>query len=90
MFGLKSERSNHLNMEVRWHNNLNYLYYLMIAKKKYYIQEVEKMLGVNRKTLFVWESTGKVPKAKREPMSNYRYWSEADIKKLKRIIRVES
>ena len=58
----------------------------MKPKKKYYIQEVEKMLGVNRKTLFVWESASKVPKAKREPMSNYRYWLESDIKKLKRII----
>ena len=58
----------------------------MISKKKHYIQEVEKMLGVNRKTLFVWESLGKVPKARREPMSNYRYWSSLDIKKLKNLI----
>lgn len=62
----------------------------MTRDKKYYVQEVEKMLGVNRKTLFVWESLGKVPKARREPMSNYRYWSEADINKLKRIIRGKS
>lgn len=47
---------------------------------------MEKILGVNRKTLFAWEALGKVPKAKREPMSNYRYWLDSDIKKLKLII----
>jgi len=55
-------------------------------KKKYYIQDVEKALGVNRKTLFAWEALGKVPKAKREPMSNYRYWLDSDVKKLRSII----
>lgn len=46
---------------------------------KLYIEFVETMLGVNRKTLFYWERTGKIPKAKREPMSNYRYWSPSDL-----------
>lgn len=55
-------------------------------KKKYYIQDVEKALKVNRKTLFAWEALGKVPKAKREPMSNYRYWLDSDVKKLRSII----
>ena len=59
----------------------------MAAKiRKYHIKDVEKMLGVKRKTLFAWESSGKVPKAKREPMSNYRYWLDGDLKRLKRII----
>lgn len=55
-------------------------------KKKYYIKDVEEKLGVNRKTLFAWEALRKVPKAKREPMSNYRYWSDSDIRKLKNLI----
>ncbi|MFH1779507.1 MAG: MerR family transcriptional regulator [Candidatus Omnitrophota bacterium] len=54
-------------------------------KKKYFIKDLEKILGVKRKTYFYWERTGKVLKAKRTPMGNYRYWTDEDIKKLKRI-----
>ena len=56
-------------------------------KKKYYIKDLENTLGVGRKTYFYWEKTGKVPKAKRTPMGNYRYWYDEDIKKLKKITR---
>ncbi|MFC1621603.1 MerR family transcriptional regulator [Candidatus Omnitrophota bacterium] len=55
-------------------------------KDKYYIKDLEKALGVKRKTYFYWEKKGKVPIAKRTPMGNYRYWTSKDIKKLKRII----
>ena len=55
-------------------------------KNKYFIQDLEKLLGVNRKTYFYWEKTGKVPKAKRTPMGNYRYWAKEDIDKLKKLI----
>lgn len=55
-------------------------------KKQYFVRDLERVLGVKRKTYFYWEKTGKVPKAKRTPMGNYRYWTEADIKRLKKII----
>ena len=55
-------------------------------QKLYKISDVEKMLSVNRKTLFYWEKVGKIPPAKREVMSNYRYWTEADLDKIKKII----
>ena len=45
-------------------------------KKQYYIKDLEKILGVKRKTYFYWEKMGKVSKAKRDPMSNYRYWTD--------------
>ncbi len=54
--------------------------------KKYFIKDLEHKLGIKRKTYFYWEKTGKVPKAKRTPMGNYRYWTEEDIKKLKKLI----
>jgi len=54
-------------------------------RKKYFIRDLEKELGVKRATYFYWEKQGKVPKAKRTPMGNYRYWIEEDIKKLKKI-----
>ncbi len=58
-------------------------------KEKYFIKDLEQILGVHRKTFFYWEKAGKVPQAKRTPMGNYRYWTNDDIKKIKRIIKGE-
>lgn len=54
---------------------------------KLYIRDAEKYLGIYRKKLFYWESTGKIPRAKRELMSNYRYWTESELKEIKQIIK---
>ena len=53
--------------------------------KYYYIRDLEKILGVGRKTYFYWERVGKVPMARRTTMGNYRYWTQKDIKMLKKI-----
>jgi len=53
--------------------------------KKYFIKDIEGILGIHRKTFFYWEKTGKVPEAKRTPMGNYRYWTDEDIKELRKI-----
>jgi len=53
--------------------------------KIYYIKDLEKALGVKRKTFYYWEKMGKIPKAKRTPMGSYRYWTDKDIEKLKKI-----
>lgn len=54
-------------------------------EKRYYLDEVIKILGIPRSTYYNWEREGKIPKPKRDPMSNYRYWTDADLKKLKKI-----
>lgn len=54
-------------------------------EKRYQIKDVERILNVTRRTYYRWEEDGKIPKAKRDPMSNQRYWTEEDIKKLKKI-----
>ncbi len=54
-------------------------------EKRYLIKDIINALGICRKTYYNWESTGKIPKPKREPMSGYRYWTEDDMKKLKKI-----
>ena len=56
-------------------------------KKKYYIKEVERYLGVYREKLFYWERRGKIPIARRETMSGYRYWTLIELKKIRNIIR---
>ncbi|MCB9800475.1 MAG: MerR family transcriptional regulator [Candidatus Omnitrophica bacterium] len=56
-------------------------------KKHYSIKDVAKILGVSTRTLLNWENAKKIPQAKRDPMNNYRYYSEQDINKLKKITR---
>jgi len=57
----------------------------MEKKKRYYIQDIEKILRITRRTYYNWEALEKIPLAKRDPMSRYRYWTEEDIKRLKKI-----
>lgn len=57
----------------------------MCMKKRYRIEDVEKIFCITRKTYYNWEKAGKVPKAKRDPMNRYRYWEDEDIAKLKKI-----
>ncbi len=56
-------------------------------EKKYFMKDLEKLLGVSRLNIIYWEKTGKIPKAKRTPMGNYRYWSKDDIEKIKQLLR---
>ena len=49
------------------------------------MQEVAKILGITTRSLYNWEKAGKIPKPSRDPMSNYRIYSEQDLKKLKKI-----
>jgi len=53
--------------------------------RRYLIKDVIKILNISRKTLYLWEEKKKIPKAKRDPMSRYRYWDKNDIDKLKKI-----
>jgi DNA-binding transcriptional MerR regulator len=50
-------------------------------------QEAANILGVYKRTLFNWESAGKIPKAKRDPMNNYRYYTKEDIVHLKKMTK---
>ncbi len=54
--------------------------------RNYRISEVIKALGICRKTYYVWENASKIPKPKREPISGYRFWTEEDLKRLKKIV----
>lgn len=56
----------------------------MNKNNRYSAQKVAEALGIYKRTLFNWEAAGKIPKAKRDPMNNYRYYTGQDIKILKR------
>ena len=49
------------------------------------IGDLEKKLHINRRTYYRWEAAGKISKAKRDPMSKQRFWTEADIQKFKKV-----
>jgi len=55
----------------------------MSTQKFYTVKDVADILGVTRRTLFNWEKEGKIPPARREPISNYRIFTEQDIEQLK-------
>jgi len=57
----------------------------IIMQKRYHISDIIKTLGISRKTYYLWEEAKKIPKARRDPMSKYRYWTEKDIKRLRKI-----
>ncbi len=57
----------------------------MKNKKFYTTNEVCNILGIVKNTLFNWESAGKIPKARRDPMNNYRVYTGKEVKKLKKI-----
>jgi len=52
------------------------------------VMEAAKILGVNPETLRRWDRAGKL-KAKRNPMNNYRLYSDKDIESLKKQIAGE-
>ena len=54
---------------------------------RYTSQQVAEILGIYKRTLFNWEATEKIPKAKRDPMNNYRYYTKEDVILLKKITK---
>lgn len=54
---------------------------------RYTSQQVANILGIYKRTLFNWEAAEKIPKAKRDPMNNYRYYTKEDISLLKKITK---
>lgn len=54
---------------------------------RYASQQAADILGIYKRTLFNWEAAGKIPKARRDPMNNYRYYTKEDVALLKKITK---
>lgn len=54
---------------------------------RYTAQQVADILGIYKRTLFNWEAAGKIPRAKRDPMNSYRYYTQEDVAALKKITK---
>lgn len=48
-------------------------------------QDLADMLGVSKKTLYRWEAAHKIPMASRDPMNEYRYYTDADLKAIEKV-----
>jgi len=64
---------------------MTYLIYIAIMEKRYGILDILKKLRISRRTLHRWEYAKKIPEPRRDPMNNWRYYTEKDIKKIKKI-----
>jgi len=50
-------------------------------------QEVADKLKISKKTLYRWEAAGKIPKARRHPMNQYRAYTKQDVEKIRKLIK---
>lgn len=53
--------------------------------QRYRISDVAKILGVTTRTLYNWENAKKIPQPKRDPMSNQRWYTPAEVRRLQKI-----
>ncbi len=57
--------------------------------KIYTVQEVADILGIYRRTVINYENKGVFPSSKRNPVNDWREYTEEDIQHLKRILHRE-
>ena len=55
--------------------------------KRYSIQEIADILGIYKGTIVNYEKKHIFPKPNRNPINNYREYTDEDIKILKRILQ---
>lgn len=58
---------------------------LTMKEKRYTVKDVIRELGISRSGFYKWDRFNKIPKPKRDPMNNYRYWTKKDLLRLKKI-----
>ncbi len=57
--------------------------------KIYTVQEVADILGVYRRTVINYENKGVFPDPRRNPVNDWREYTEEDIQHLKRVLHRE-
>jgi DNA-binding transcriptional MerR regulator len=54
----------------------------------YYAQEVADLLGINKRTLFRWEATGKLPFTPARDIRDWRVYEQRQVDWLKRNVKL--
>jgi len=60
----------------------------MKEEEIYYAQEVADMLGINKRTLFRWEATGKLPFVPDRDIRDWRVYEQRQVDWLKRNVKL--
>jgi DNA-binding transcriptional MerR regulator len=49
--------------------------------------EVAELLGISKQTVLNWIRQGRILDPERNPVNNYRIWSESDVQQIRYMIR---
>lgn len=49
--------------------------------------EVAELFGITKQTVLNWIRQGKIVEPERNPVNNYRLWSESDVQRVRDMIR---
>jgi DNA-binding transcriptional MerR regulator len=49
--------------------------------------EVAELFGITKQTVLNWIRQGKIIEPERNPVNNYRLWSESDVQRVRDMIR---
>ena len=58
----------------------------MVTNKHYSAEEVARTLGISKQTLLRYEKKKLFPKPRRNPINNWRIYSEDDLEKMFKIL----
>lgn len=56
----------------------------MVRVGYYTVTDVLNVLRISKNTLYNWERSGKIPKARRHPINKYRVYTEEDVVRLRK------
>jgi len=62
----------------------------MVKLGYYTTSDVARMLKINKMQLYRWEKAGRLPKAKRHPMNDYRVYTDKDLSKIKKLLDLKA
>jgi MerR HTH family regulatory protein len=59
-------------------------------ERRYMTSEIASQFGVSKKTILNWLKTGKIPEPARNPVTNYRIWTDTDLAMIRRALDKEA
>ncbi len=61
---------------------------LKMRRKEYLnTAEVAELFGITKQTVLNWMRQGRIVEPERNPVNNYRIWSESDVQRVRDMIR---
>lgn len=67
-------------------NSAKYMMHINVKQDYFNAQEVAKILGISKQTLIRYEKKGVFPESRRNPVNQWREYTESDLTRLKTIL----